>query len=69
MPESGTLVRGLGLGALAAGFGVAAVVSIQKLGVLAAPLAGLLGLGGALAAWAAAIHVTGGELFDDHPWV
>jgi hypothetical protein len=54
---------------LAAGFVVAAVVSVQKLGVLAAPVAGVLGVGGVLAAWAAAIHVTGGELFDDHPWV
>jgi hypothetical protein len=59
----------MGLSALAAGFVVAAVVSVQKLGVLAAPVAGVLGVGGVLAAWAAAIHVTGGELFDDHPWV
>jgi len=29
----------------------------------------LLSLGGFLAAWAAAIHLTGGEKFDDHPWV
>jgi hypothetical protein len=29
----------------------------------------LLSLGGFLSAWAAAIHLTGGEKFDDHPWV
>jgi hypothetical protein len=28
-----------------------------------------LALGGLLSAWAAALHLTGGEKFDDHPWV
>jgi hypothetical protein len=37
--------------------------------LLGAPVALVLGAGGLLAAWAAAIHLTGGEKFDDHPWV
>jgi hypothetical protein len=36
------------------------------LGILALPVLGVAAL---LAAWAAAIHLTGGEKFDDHPWV
>jgi hypothetical protein len=32
---------------------------------LALPLAVIAVLG----AWASAIHLTGGEKFDDHPWV
>jgi hypothetical protein len=69
LPERGTLVRGIGLCAMAAGFAWAGVLSVQKLGLLAAPLVAVLGAGAALAGWAAAVHLTGGELFDDHPWV
>ncbi len=36
---------------------------------LLAPVGLLLGAGGVLSAWAAAIHLTGGERFDDHPFV
>jgi hypothetical protein len=28
-----------------------------------------LAVAGFLLAWAAAIHLTGGQRFDDHPWV
>jgi len=69
IPERGTLLRGIGLGGIGLSAFVGAMLSIQKLGWLAAPIAPLLGLAGVLAAWAAVIHVTGGEKFDDHPWV
>ncbi len=69
IPERGTLLRGIGLGGLALGAFAGVLVSVQKLGWLAAPIAPLLALAGVLATWAAAIHVTGGEKFDDHPWV
>ena len=69
IPERPMLVRGVALLAIA----VAALASLfgatQKtrwFGVLLAPP---LVLTAVLAAWAAAIHLTGGERFDDHPWV
>ena len=56
-----------------AGLALAALWLLAKLwrthwmlGVLALPLLGVAAL---FAAWAAAIHLTGGEKFDDHPWV
>lgn len=62
-------VRGVGLlvGSLSALVVLAKVMRRSRtLGLLATvPLAGA----GALLAWAAAIHLTGGEKFDDHPWV
>jgi hypothetical protein len=67
--DAGMFVRGLGLTVLAAAAFVGMTASVQKLGWLATPLAALLGVAGVLATWAAAIHVTGGEKFDDHPWV
>lgn len=70
LPDRQMLIRGLALLALAIGALVAAVSSVQKAGWLAAmTLAPLLTLAGALAGWAAAIHLTNGEKFDDHPWV
>ncbi|HXU25569.1 MAG TPA: hypothetical protein VN697_16215 [Tepidiformaceae bacterium] len=69
LPDAGSVVRGLGLGAISVAAFATAVVTVQRLGWLAAPIAGVLGLGGLLAGWAAAIHITGGEKFDDHPWV
>lgn len=70
IPERPMLIRGLALMALAVAALLAAFSSIQKAGWLAAiSVAPLLALTSALAAWAAAIHLTGGEKFDDHPWV
>lgn len=69
LPEREMLWRGLGLAAVAAvAFGGIPKV-LGRFGLAAAPLAVLLGAMGVLAAWAAAIHLTGGERFDDHPWV
>lgn len=63
------LPQGLGL----AGIALAALFLLVKvakasvaLGVLLAPVLGVVSF---LAAWASAIHLTGGEKFDDHPWV
>lgn len=68
-PDGGSIARGTGLAGLAAATMVGAVVSVQRLGWLAAPIAAILGPSAVLAAWAAALHLTGGEKFDDHPWV
>ena len=63
------LPQGAGL----AGIAVAALWLLGKLwqthwllGLVSLPVLGLVAL---LATWAAAIHLTGGEKFDDHPWV
>ena len=66
--EPPMLLRGAALGALGAGAGWLAVASLRK-SVLLAPVAALLGVVAVLAAWASAIQVTGGERFDDHPFV
>lgn len=69
IPERPLLVRGLALLAIAVAALAGIVGSFQKAGWLAIPLAPLLALVAVLGAWAAAIHLTGGERFDDHPWV
>jgi hypothetical protein len=61
--------RGLGLAGLAAALALGTWGLSHRspwLGLTAGPV---LGLGALLAAWAAAIHLTGGEKFDDHPCV
>ena len=69
LPEWPMLWRGLALAAagvaLLAGEGALTRRSLG-IGLLALPV---LGLAGGLCAWAAAIHLTGGERFDDHKWV
>ena len=69
LPEWAMLWRGLAL----AGAGLACLAAEAKL-LRSAKLLGvgtlpLLGVGAALFTWAAAIHLTGGERFDDHKWV
>ncbi len=58
------LWRGAALGGLAAGLGAGAV-KLLKVSTLLAPGAAVLGLGAVLAGWAALVHLTGGERFDD----
>lgn len=68
LPPGEMLARGLALLGLAAAL-LFAAWSLAQRSILLAPL-GLLAAGGAgLAAWGAAIELTGGEKFDDHPWV
>jgi hypothetical protein len=69
LPERELLVRGLALLALAVGLCAAAIGAVRLLSWLLLPLSAVLTIAGALSAWAAAIHLTGGEKFDDHPWV
>lgn len=68
LPHFALLWRGAAFLALAlvSLLGAWKVVSVSW---VLAPLALVLGTAGLLAAWAAAIHLTGGEKFDDHPWV
>lgn len=68
VPERPMLVRGVGLAALAGGLLWAGTSAGGKSWVLA-PVGLALGVAGLLSAWAAAIHLTGGEKFDDHPFV
>jgi hypothetical protein len=68
IPEPSMLPRGLGLAVLAGGLFWAGWQAVAKSWVLA-PAGVALGIAGALSAWAAAIHLTGGERFDDHPFV
>ncbi len=63
------LVRGVALLGLATALGWLAVAAFQKGGLWLAPLTAMLGGAGLLSAWAAVIHLTGGEKFDDHPFV
>ena len=63
MVARGTALAGL---AVAAGWGA---VSAARSSLLFVPLSVVLGATGLLAGWAAAIHLTGGEKFDDHPFV
>ena len=69
IPDPGGFVRGLGLAAVAAAALWAAWMLFRLIGWLATPVAGVLGAVALLSGWAAAIHLTGGEQFDDHPWV
>jgi hypothetical protein len=67
LPARHLLLRGAGLGLLAWGLGRGGLWLLRKgpLGVLmAAPALGA----GMLAAWGAAIQLTGGERLDDHHW-
>ena len=68
VPERPMLVRGLGLAALAATLLWTGLNTAGKSWLLA-PAGLLLAAGGLLSAWAAAVHLTGGERFDDHPFV
>lgn len=67
-PSPEMVVRGTALGGLAVAAGWGAI-SALKASAFLAPLSAVLGLASLLAGWAAAIHLTGGEKFDDHPFV
>jgi len=69
IPEFAMLWRGLGLLVVATAACAGAVGATRHSAWLAVPSASLMGLAGLLAGWAAAIHLTGGEQFDDHPFV
>jgi hypothetical protein len=68
IPERPLLSRGVALGALAVGAGWLGVSALQKSAFLA-PVTLVAACVSALAAWASIIHLTGGEKFDDHPFI
>jgi hypothetical protein len=68
-PDNGSLVRAVGFLGLSVGSFFGAVYSLNHYGTIASPIAAILGTVGMLSMWAAMIHVTGGERFDDHPFV
>jgi hypothetical protein len=68
IPESQLLVRGLGLAGVAIGATWFVRTALRKSWLLA-PAGACFAVVGVLASWAAAICLTGGEKFDDHPFV
>lgn len=67
LPPPDQVLRGLALCGLSFGLFRAAGKLAWRTGFLGWPPAGALCVGAFLAAWAAIIHLTGGERFDDHP--
>jgi len=61
--------RGLGLLLLAGAFAAAAWWGMGAFGWWVVPGAAVCAGAALLALWAALIHLTGGEEFDDHPFV
>ncbi|HEX6031253.1 MAG TPA: hypothetical protein VFY90_07460 [Tepidiformaceae bacterium] len=68
VPAAPLLVRGIGLLVLTAATIVSARALMRVSSVLVPVAIGLLA-GAFLAAWGAAVALTGGEKVDDHPWV
>ena len=66
LPDRSAVGSGLGLAALGGALCWASARVIGK-SWLFAPAGISLAIAGLLAGWAAAIHLTGGEQFDDHP--
>ena len=67
IPEFALLWRGLALCLLAIAALWGAGTTAKH--ALTAPIAVVFSVVAVLAAWAGAIQLTGGENFDDHPWV
>lgn len=68
LPPWPIFIRGLVLLAMAFTLIAFAWKVVRLSLILGAPVSVVLGVAGLLAAWAAAIHLTGGEKFDDHHW-
>ncbi len=68
-PDASLLVRGAGLAAIGVAGFAGAVAVVQKGGWLLAPVVAVLAGVGVLGSWGAVVHLSGGEKFDDHPWV
>lgn len=68
LPPPAPLARGLGLVALVVAT-LTAAGALLRISAWLAPLSLFLGAAAALAAWGAAVQLTGGEKVDDHPWV
>jgi hypothetical protein len=68
VPPADQLVRGAALGGMAVAAAWLAAGSVKAHWALAPAGLVLAGMS-VVAGWAAAIHLTGGEKFDDHPFV
>lgn len=68
LPPADALVKGALL-AVAAVSALLTAARTLRASVLFAPAALVLAGAGVLAGWAAAVQLTGGEKYDDHPWV
>ena len=68
LPPFALLWRGLALIAFAA-IGFLGAEETARRSWFLLPASGALTLIGLLAGWAGVIEITGGEKFDDHPWV
>lgn len=68
LPPLGLLWRAVLL-LLGAGFAFLVAKEAVQYSLWLTPVALAAALAGALAAWAGLIEITGGEKFDDHPWV
>lgn len=68
IPEWPLLWRGLAFAVMAL-VALRGAIQAARWSWVAWPLAAVLGLASLLSAWAAAIHLTGGEKFDDHPFI
>ena len=69
LPEWAMLWRGLALGAAGVACFLAEGQLVRKSAFIGAVVLPVLATAAALFAWAAAIHLSGGERFDDHKWV
>ncbi len=67
IPEFALVWRGLALCALSLAAVWGAVVTAKH--ALTLPVSVVFAVVAVLAGWAGAIQLTGGEKFDDHPWV
>ena len=68
VPPRPLLLRGIALAAAGVVMAWLAFAAANK-SLLLAPLTLVLGLGGLLSAWAAAVQLTGGVKHDDHPFL
>lgn len=68
VPPRPLLLRGLALGVACIAMAWLAFAAANK-SLLFAPISLVLGLGGLLSAWAAAVQLSGGVKHDDHPFL
>lgn len=68
LPPADALLKGGMLAVLAAAAFAVAARTLRSSPLFAPAAVALAGLG-LISGWAAAIQLTGGEKFDDHPWV
>lgn len=68
-PPADQVLRGIIFALVSGLVAVGSLTAVRRMGLTAAPLAALGACASGLAAWASVIHLTGGERFDDHPFI